>query len=140
MENEVKEYKIRKLTRKDRKTFTGLIQKLSVCLKDEHLLNLIQTGISESKDSKSEENSAVKVWTKLGVEILNNILEVLDKDCAVWFSDLLGVSVEEFDLLPLDIELDVIDQLMQCSEIESFFETALQLRNATQKLFNQSKK
>lgn len=132
-------YKIRKLTRKDRKTFTGLITKLAKTLKDDKILDMIKTGyettVEDKKSKKEKPTGDVRVWAKLGVELLNNIIETLDNDCAIWFADLLGVDIEAYDNLPLDIEFVVIEQLMECEEIDSFFGRALQLRNVISKLY-----
>lgn len=135
-----KEYKIRKLTRKDRKTFTGLITKLAASLKDEKILDLIKHCYDTKKEEEKKKDKAaqgdMRVWAKLGVELLNNIIETLDVECAVWFADLLSVDIEKYDDLPLDIEFIVIEQLLECEEINAFFERALQLRNVITKLYN----
>lgn len=132
-------YKIRKLTRKDRKTFTGLLTKLARSLKDDSILDMIKKGyettVEDKKSKKDNPTGDVRVWAKLGVELLNNIIETLDNDCAIWFADLLGVDIEAYDNLPLDIEFIVIEQLMECEEIDGFFERALQLRNVISKLY-----
>jgi hypothetical protein len=138
---EEKVYKIRKLTRKDRKTFTSLIQKLALSLKNDEILDLIKHGVTSEKESKKDpgKEQDVRVWAKLGVELLNNILDTLDKECAEWFADLIGVTQEEFDNLPMDIEIKIIDQLMSCEEIDNFFESALQLRSMISGLFGKQK-
>lgn len=132
-------YKIRKLTRKDRKTFTGLITKLAKTLKDDSILEMIKKGyettVEDKKAKKEAATGDVRVWAKLGVELLNNIIETLDNDCAIWFADLLGVDIEAYDNLSLDIEFIVIEQLMECEEIDGFFGRALQLRNVISKLY-----
>lgn len=119
----IEEIKIRELKRKDRKTVAAMIKKLADKVGTNGLLNIIV-----SDPSSTTTDTPVKkddVFTRIGVELIKMLLDVLEDDVAAWFSDLIGKSPEEFDEMPFDVEMIIIEQLMEAQEANSFFTRAL---------------
>jgi hypothetical protein len=128
--------KIRELKRKDRKTVAAMIRKLVDKIGATDLLNMIVTDTTAIAPAKGAAPKVEKVektdnYTKIGVEVVRLMLEVIEDDVAVWFSDLLGVTLEQFDELPVDIEIDIINQLIAAPESNRFFSGAWDLSRRT---------
>jgi len=119
------EYSIRKLTRRDRKTLTGLILKFVKKTGRNELVGMVPS--SDKKKEVSEEKETENVLN-MSMDILKDMLDVIETDVIVWFADLIGVTVEEFDDLDFDIEIDIISQLVTSEKFKSFFSKGLQLR------------
>jgi len=119
------EYKIRKLTRRDRKTLSDLIKKMVKTTGDKTLLSIFN-GSKSVEEAISEEDKNASI-INLGIELLNRLLEVLDNDMADWFSDLIRVTPEEFENCPFGIEADIVNQIISSKEISDFFSSVLQV-------------
>lgn len=134
--------KIRKLTRKDRKVLTSLIGKLASKIQNSQILELIQSGQSSSKvneDPKKAEESSNAFYAQFAIQIFNSLLEVLEEDVAIWFSDLLGVTVEKYDSLPFGIDAFVVQQISESGELADFFASASAAYKAIQRYKNHTK-
>jgi len=120
---------IRPLTIQDRKKLSAMIQKLAVMVGDQSMLNLISSQIGKAKAAEAVDNekSSAEIYTQVGLTILRKILEVLEEETHEWFSDLIGVTKEEFLQLPIDTEVIIIQQIVDSAEASSFFTKALQL-------------
>jgi len=57
----------------------------------------------------------------------NLLVAYLDADVSRWFADLCGFTIEQYDAMPFDVDLEVIEHLKQSGEITGFFTRALQL-------------
>jgi hypothetical protein len=112
-------YKIRALTRKDRKILAGLIVKLAEKCNSKQLLNIISGGDESGEAVSDDERNAS--YIRIGIELLNSMVSFLDDDIVAWFSNLLGVDAEVFDSLPFGIEADVINQIISSGEAADFF-------------------
>jgi hypothetical protein len=130
--------KIRNLTRKDRKTLGNLIVKLANTTGNKSLVNMSPKESSDEVE-KSEEDVTNSVLN-YAFDILETILEVLNDDAAIWFADLLGVTIEEYDNLDFDIEMDVIEQLLEAKDFKGFFSKGSQVRNKIKTFVSQYKK
>jgi hypothetical protein len=118
--------KIRELKRKDRRILAEMIRKLADKIGDKSLLNLMVTD-SEASASDPAAVGKKDQFSKIGIEIVKLLIETLETDVSAWFADLLGVTVEQFDEMPFDVELQIIDQLISAEESNRFFTTASQL-------------
>jgi hypothetical protein len=112
-------YKIRSLTRKDRKILAGLIVKLAEKCNSKQLLNIISGGDESGEAVSDDERNAS--YIRIGIELLNSMVSFLDDDIVAWFSNLLGVDAKVFDSLPFGIEADVINQIISSGEAADFF-------------------
>lgn len=113
------EIKIRPLKRKDRKTLTAMIKKFAEKVGANQLFNLITSDPTTPK--AAETKNADDVFTRVGIELVKQMIEVLDDDMAIWFADLIGKTKEEFDDMPFSVEAIIIEQLTEAKEIEDFF-------------------
>lgn len=118
---------IRKLTRKDRKTLTGLILKFVEKTGRDELIKMVPATGEKPEQEKTEEQETKDILNS-ALNLFKEMLEVIESDITVWFADLLGVTIEEYDEMDIDIELDVISQLLASEKFKSFFSKGLQLR------------
>ena len=125
-------HKIRELKRRDRKVLAAMIKKLVDKIGDKSVLNLMVTDSTATAGDKPE--SQKDVFSRIGIELVKMMIEVIESDVAVWFADLLGVTAEQFDDMPFDIELIVIEQLMEAEESNRFFTIASRLSSRTRAL------
>ena len=133
--------KIRKLTVADRKTLSNLIKNLADTVGDASLFNLISSAVTaspEAKENRSEkaeetkEDSAIQI----GIKVLQALLDTLENDTHTWFSELIGVSKEDFLKLPIDTEAVIIEQIVESEEASSFFTIASRLYKKIDSLQN----
>jgi hypothetical protein len=127
MAKEIK-YKIRQLKRRDRKTVSDMIVKMSDKVGNAGILNIVSTATKPGSekagggDSGNTENNMIGI----GIEIIKQALTVLDEDVAAWFADLIGKTTDEFNDCDLDVEIQIIAQLKEAPEVGAFFSGAYQ--------------
>jgi hypothetical protein len=131
-----KDYKIRELEQGDREFLSGMIEKVALEVSDGEILGLIT--MASGKDAKNE-GDASPTRIKLGIKIIQLLMQFLNKDLKVWFADLVGVSVEEFTHLPFNVEIEIIRQLQEADELTDFFIGASQQFSGILALNKQSK-
>lgn len=112
---------IRRLTVKDRKIFTNLIKKLVEKTGEKDLLRIIRSSTEETEENESDKSSFA---ISIAIRIFNSLLEVLNEEVTEWFSDLIGVSKEEFDKLPITTEIEIVKQIIESEDFVSFLSTA----------------
>jgi hypothetical protein len=94
---------------------------------DSQILNLIVAAAEDSGDKGKEGNGVNNAArTKLGLEIIRLLMSVVNDELSVWLASLLNVSIEEFNNLPFDIEIEIIKQLQEAEEVTGFFIGAFQ--------------
>ena len=126
------EIKIRPLKQKDRKTVAAMIRKLADKIGTNGLMNLIVADTDAVKTEKQEPQKT-DVFTRIGIEIVKQLLDVLEDDVSAWFADLIGKTPEEFSEMPFDIEMNIIEQLANSEDANSFFTRALRVFNKIKK-------
>ena len=126
------EIKIRPLKQKDRKTVAAMIRKLADKIGTNGLMNLIVADTNAVKTEKQEPQKT-DVFTRIGIEIVKQLLDVLEDDVSAWFADLIGKTPEEFSEMPFDIEMNIIEQLANSEDANSFFTRALRVFNKIKK-------
>jgi hypothetical protein len=130
----VMEIKIRELVRRDLLTVANMIKKLVEKTGKQKLLGLISSGVSNSKQ-ENEPNE--ELWIGLGVDILMMLFEILQDDATAWFADLVGITPDEYNDGPVDIDLQVIEQLKEAPGVADFFTRALRVYKSMNGLGNQ---
>jgi len=108
---------IRKITRKDRKTLSKLIKAFADRSGDAKITEMVPSlnPDGEKEAGKTEMYDLIK-------SVLEGLLEWVEEDVSKWFMDLIGVeSREEYDALPFDIEINIIDQLIAEKGFNNFF-------------------
>jgi hypothetical protein len=135
-----RDFKIRPLEVDDRLFLSHLIEKLADKVGSGEILSLITMASATEKSSedaeKVQDNGAK---TKLGIELMRLLMQVLNSDLHEWFADLLGVSVPAFKKCPFNTEIKIVEQLTKADEVTDFFTGASQQFNEILALSGQSK-
>jgi len=126
---------IRPLTVKDRKALSSMIKKLTGKVRGTAIQSLISSAFSGKKSESGDDGDDTKI-VDLGVEIIGLALDTLDGEAGEWFASLLGVTVEEFEAMPMDTELDIIEQLKDSGGFKDFFTKASRLFSSIKKSAN----
>lgn len=119
---------IRPLVVKDRVVLTAMVRKLADKLGGTNLLSFITPAGGAVKPGKDEGAN----FAEIGLRVLKMLLETLEEDVRRWFASLVNKTPEEFDELPFNTELEIIEQLMGSKEANDFFTGALRLYKRTQ--------
>jgi hypothetical protein len=117
--------KIRPLTQDDRERLTVLIESLISKVGSGKFRNLITSDESDVAGGKTKKDDSG--YIHLGIELLTLMVQFIDAEIKPWFISLAGVTEEEFKKLPFDIEMQIIEQIMEAPEVNSFFSTPSRL-------------
>jgi len=117
--------KIRPLVQKDREILTNMILKLSET-NNEKFVFLTSKITSATANVKSGENNTQPILL-LFLDIFKQLYFYLADDIKQWFASLLEIDILEFEKMPFNVELKIIEQLITSGDIADFFTTALQL-------------
>jgi len=124
--------KIRDLTRKDRRKLSELIQAFANRSGNIRLTEMVPAAKPDGSDSGDE--AAPDAETDQLYETIKNVLDGIiewaEAEVAAWFMDLIGCQDRaEYDAMPFDIEVNIIDQLMDKKGFTGFFSQASGLYN-----------
>lgn len=115
--------KIRQLTRADRKRLSNLIKEFAFKSGNVKLTEMIP-----GKESEEGEEKKTDEIFDLIKSVMQGLLEWLEDDVAEWFMELIGVTDRnEYDNLPFDIELNILEQMYKQNGFKNFFSKALDL-------------
>lgn len=110
--------KIRPLTYKDFKRVKGLITNYIDQSGETSIKGLISAAKS-AKDEDAENSDGAVVAAFLAV--FKKVLTYLDEEVHAWFCDLLGVTSEEYEDLPVDMDVQVLNQIKEAPGVGNFF-------------------
>ena len=115
--------KVRELTRKDRKKLSELIKLFAERSGNLKLTEMLPGQKGKGKDTDKVVNTD-QVY-ELIKSVLQSLLDWVEAELTAWFMDLIGVtSQEDYDKLPFDIEVHIIDQLIAQEGFNNFFSRA----------------
>jgi len=117
---------IRPLTVRDRDFLTEIIKKFVSELGSNELLKLMVSD-PQAPQATSEEDPNDKRYALLVIEIIKRMIDVTGNDLRGWFASLIGCSIEEFLDLPIDTEIDILEQLVEMENSNRFFSRLLAL-------------
>lgn len=126
--------KIRSLKVKDRAVLAEMVKKMVDKMGNNNLLNFIIPDASTAKQGKADNSS----FATIGLQILRMLLDALGDDMRKWFASLVEKTPEEFDELPFDTEIIILEQLTEAKEANDFFTGALRLYKKMQGLAEKS--
>lgn len=101
---------IRELKAKDVKTLAHILGKLK------------STSIGDLTSALNGKGDSMSV----GLSIFHVVAADLTDDIYAWLADLIGMSVEEFDEMPVSTPVDIIKELVNRGEFRDFFDSAIQ--------------
>jgi len=117
---------IRRLTRADRKTLSELIQAFVNRSGNSKLTEMIPAQKPETSESGGEAQEE-KTYEMIKA-VLTGVMDWAEDELAAWFMDLIGcTSRDEYDDLPFDIEVHIIDELIKQKGFSNFFLRASEL-------------
>ena len=119
--------KLRKLRMRDRKKFGSLVIALQERTGKTNLTEMVPASGEETTETEAVDRSAQLMETAFG--LLSSMLTYLEEDLKEWFIDILeGIeTTEEYDDLPFDIEMYIIEELITKEEFTGFFVRGSQL-------------
>lgn len=59
---------------------------------------------------------------QVGVILFSNIMQHAETDFKTWLADIAGMSVEEFEQMPFDYPLEVIEQIAEQEDLNGFLQ------------------
>lgn len=138
---ETKEINIRTLTVADSRVLVGLLSKL---LKSGYSWVGNIVTIAKSSGNEGEERlDSIEKYYQIFESIIGELTSNYVNDLTEWFASLVGVSVDDYQKLPIESDLIVIEQLKSSGEFKSFFLKAcavFSLKEKFQNLISNAKK
>lgn len=129
---------IRKLTRKDRKTLTAMIEKMAAQLGDKSILKTMISDTTRAASDSAEEAKS-DTYVAMGVKIFKTLYSLLEDDFCGWLADLCGMTIEEYDAQPFDIDIQVMNEIVDQKEFSGFFTGASVLASKTRQFVSHFK-
>jgi len=84
-----------------------------------------------TKSAREELASAIKDAkadrTELGIAMIQSIFTAAEEDLKSWLADLVGKDKAEFEAMPANAVLDIVEKLAEQEDIKDFFAKASQL-------------
>jgi len=124
------QYRIRPLLKKDQRVVSGLLSKLADQFSRDNIREVISSAneiAMAGDDGESGKAHVIEVF----VRIFRDCMTMLREDVEAWFADLIGVTPEQYQELPIDIDMHVMNQLQEAPEVQRFFTGASRLFNGT---------
>lgn len=124
--------KIRKLLKSDQKKISDLLLRLVDKIDDKSITDIISNSAGSGEGSELSEEQRRTNIIRVFFELFKKLFVHFTDDVNVFLADLIGVTPEEYQQLPIDIDVRIFEQLKEAPEIENFFTGSLRLFSATQ--------
>ena len=122
---------VRRLKLKDRKKVSGLIKKFAERSGNEGLMQMVP-GTPKPESEEADGSPAEKIY-ELMRNVMGSLIDWVEEDVTAWFMELTGIETrEEWDDLPFDIEVYILEELYKQTGFNNFFSKALGLYNKIQ--------
>ena len=134
--SENEDIEIRNLEANDVFVVANMLRKVTGKAKDE-IVNLLKSEDGEFKNREEMTSTEeIELGINIAYELLGVCLEYAENDLKEWFADLLGVTPKEFEKMPFDTPMIVIEQIANHDRAKSFFSKAFALFKKTSNLTN----
>lgn len=70
---------------------------------------------------------------QVGIVIFSAVMAHAESDLKAWLADIAEMPVQEFEKMPFDYPLDLLEELAEKEDLNRFFERAKKLLKRTQK-------
>jgi hypothetical protein len=118
--------KIRPLKYADFKRVKAILAKYVEQSGDDAVKGIISAARASSSGDVSDEQRSTQI-VAVFMDVFKKLITHLDKEVHGWFCDLVGVTAKDYDELPFDIDMQIIDQLRTAPEVANFFTGVSQL-------------
>lgn len=118
---------VRSLEVRDIFTVAGMLKKITGERREE-IINLIKplSGNKKDKDKQEteeeKEQGTLEAGLNLAFYIFDLLIEYAEGDLKKWGASLVGKTPEEFDQLPIDTPLTIIESLAESEDLAGFFQ------------------
>jgi len=123
--------KIRTLQRSDRVSATRIFKTVIQKLGKSELFNLFSPAVNSGSTKEIDEEKFGLQIIGIAVDVLMASIELIEHDLEEWFASLVNMTIEEFNAAPLDIELEILEQLRTAPEAADFFTRCWQHARST---------
>ena len=122
MDKNSEKYKIRPLLKKDQKTISKMFLDMADQIDDQSIKAIITNASTNGTGKKSiseEERRAniIRVFMNLFARLSAHLYDEVSN----FLADLINVNPEDYDQLPIDIDVRILEQVMEAPEVENFF-------------------
>jgi len=130
MENQIT---VRQLLKKDQRRISAMLAKLMDQIDDKSIAHIISSaaGSSSGGDTEADDAQRKASITKVFMELFKRLLASLQDEATALLADLIGVTPEQYEEMPIDIDVQILEQLKARPEVENFFTGALRLYSST---------
>lgn len=123
--------KVRRLKTKDLFTVATIIAKcgndffitagrLLIGMNDEEE---VENGKKGKKEEKRKTN-----YGAIGISVFTSLLKYADTDIKEWLASMVEMEVKEFDELPIDAPVEIIEEMARQEDLKDFFTRVMGLR------------
>jgi|GEM_PF-1998656 len=118
---------VRSLEVRDIFTVAGMLKKITGERREE-IINLIKPLSGDKKDKdkqeteEEKEQGTLEAGLNLAFYIFDLLIEYAEGDLKKWGASLVGKTPEEFDQLPIDTPLTIIESLAESEDLVGFFQ------------------
>jgi len=126
-------YRIRPLIKRDQRVVAGMLSKLADEFDESTLRDIISSTRSTAGDGEGAGSAEVQRARVVEVffALFRRCLVQMTADVEAWLAELIGVTPEQYQELPIDIDVQILNQMKEAPEVERFFTGALQLFSGT---------
>lgn len=133
MEQKEQQYHIRPLLKRDQRVVAGMLGKLADQFNESSIRDIISSARGSGGDSGSalsEDEQKARI-IRVFFDLFRRCMSKMTAEVEIWFADLIGVTPEQYEDLPIDIDVQILNQMKEAPEVERFFIGALRLFSAT---------
>lgn len=126
----IEDFTIRTLRKKDQKRVSKIFFNLIDKIDDKSIQDIIKNSGSDPKADISDEEKNANI-IRVFIELFKKAAQHLGKEVNDFLADLIDVTPEDYEELPIDIDVKVLEKLVKATEIHNFFTGALRLFSGT---------
>lgn len=133
------QYPIHSLLKEDQKAIAAMLGRLADEFDQAQIRDIISSarasdeGEGEEGTGPSDEDRKARV-IEVFFTLFRRCMSNLTGDVELWLAGLIGKTPEEYQKLPFDIDICILNQVKEAPEVERFFTGALHLFRMTEAL------
>jgi hypothetical protein len=115
--------KIRKLKKRDQKRLSGIFKAIAKSLKKDYIRELMRSKGDDGKQMPEDDRKAA-MFSAI-IKIISDAAGSVKTEIDLFFADLCGMTIEEYEEQDIDIDMQVLNALKEAPEAVNFFNGAL---------------